>query len=328
MKEVSSLNVLIVGLGSIGLRHARNFSLLNVNSVYGFDPVDKRRSEFEAEFNSEAYSSLEQALSNQPDLTVIASPNCFHLEQAFTVVEHGCPLFIEKPLSHNLIGVPEFLEQIDNRSLFVHVGSNWKFHPAFKEMKRLIDNQTIGKVTGAQVISGWWLPDWHPWEDYRQMYSSRKELGGGIVLDSHEFDYLTWLLGPVSEVSGYISHSNSLDIETEDVAVACLKLESGVLATVHVDYIQRDYRRKYHISGDRGTIEWDYTTSMLSVYDAEKDTTEQVYVGLSDLNEMYIEQAAHILDGVLGKSEAVTSAQAAAEVLRILCTIKGEASEQ
>ena len=45
-----------------------------------------------------------------------------------------------------------------------------------------------------------WLPDWHPNSDYRREYSARWDLGGGAILDSHEFDYLTWLLGPVKDM--------------------------------------------------------------------------------------------------------------------------------
>ena len=54
------------------------------------------------------------------------------------------------------------------------------------------------------------------------MYSARKSLAGGIVFDSHEFDYVTWLLGPVNRVHGFTKKSGVLEIETEDVAVACL----------------------------------------------------------------------------------------------------------
>ncbi len=326
MKSVSPLSILIVGLGSIGMRHAKNFQTLGVDHVVGFDPTLERRQQFVQEIGSPTVSSLDEGLCSGPDLVVIASPNCFHLKQALAAARQGCHLFVEKPLSHSIEGVGELIDVVNDRALYLHVGSNWKFHPAFKVMKRIIDDGILGRITGAQVLSGWWLPDWHPWEDYRQMYSAKKNLAGGIVLDSHEFDYLTWLLGPVKNVSGYIAHSGALEIETEDVAAACMQLESGVIATVHVDYIQREYRRRYHIAGDQGTLEWDYTKGSINLFDANTEESQVLDVSGDDLNEMYVEQSRHILEGVLEGVAPITSAASALQVLKILCTIKGEES--
>ena len=316
------MKVVVAGLGSIGTRHAGNYKKLGVDKLVGCDPDKNKRNMFESETGDECVASLEEALKSRPDLVVIASPNRYHLDQALLAAKSGCHLFIEKPVSHTLNMLDDLIRLIEEQSLFAHVGSNWKFHPAFKEMKKIIDQDALGKITGAQVIAGQWLPDWHPWEDYRQMYSAKKEQAGGIVLDSHEFDYLSWLLGPVKDVTGYISHSGALEIETEDVAVACMQLESGALATVHVDYIQRDYRRRYHISGDAGTLEWDYKTGEITLYDAAKDDTKVINVAVDDLNAMYLEQSQHVLAGIKGEVSPVTSVAAAKEVLKILLAIK------
>lgn len=316
------MRVLIAGLGSIGRRHGRNFKALGVDAITGFDPNAERRAQFAQETGCAVTDNFGSALMDIPDLVVVASPNRFHMDQALAAARAGCHLFIEKPLaiSANDVNVLEAL--IEEKKLFAHVGSNWKFHPAFTTMKRLLDEGALGRVTGAQVIAGQWLPDWHPWEDYRQMYSSRRELGGGIVLDSHEFDYLTWLLGDPDKVKGMTVHSGALDIDTEDVAVACLRLKNNVLATVHVDYIQRDYRRRYHISGDQGTMEWDYTKGVIELYRAEDKSRETIAVHMENLNDMYLDQARHIWDGVQSHVRPVTSVAAARRVLDVLLKVK------
>lgn len=317
------MKILISGLGSIGLRHAKNFKKIGVDTLIGFDPSLSNRDAFNSQFNSLVVESFEEGLKYSPDLTVISSPNYYHMEQAITAAKYGCHLFIEKPLSHSTEGVEQLIKIIENKNLYVHIGSNWKFHPAFKMMKKIVDDGTLGIITGAQVLAGQWLPDWHPWEDYRQMYSAKKSLAGGIVLDSHEFDYLTWLLGPAKKLSGYCTQSDALEIETEDVAVACIHFERGTLATIHVDYIQRDYRRRYHLSGDKGTLEWDYTTNLITLYIADTKETKTIDVSLNDVNDMYIEQAKHIINGVKGNEEPVTSVYKAKSVLSLLLTVKG-----
>lgn len=315
------MKVLIVGLGSIGIRHGRNLMELGADVAVGFDPVEERREHFEEEIGGVGVSSLEEGLDRGSDLAVIASPTRFHLEQATVCAQAGCHLLIEKPLGISMEGVAELQGLTERHGLFVHLGSNFKFHPALQAMRSLVTDGVLGRVTSAQILAGQWLPEWHPWEDYRHGYSAKSELGGGIVLDTHELDYLTWLLGPALEIQGMTTQSGSLDIDTEDVACACLLLEGGILATVQVDYIQRDYRRRYHISGDAGTVEWDFSTGKLYVYRAS-DESSQILDVSEDVNEMYLRQAQHVMDGVAGHAKAVTPIEQAAKVLGLQLKLK------
>jgi predicted dehydrogenase len=322
------MKVLIVGLGSIGMRHGRNFEDLDCQIVAGVDPDQSRRERFAQTFPGRAFGDLEEALDTQPDLVVIASPSVFHVAQATTCVARGTHLLIEKPLGPAMNGVPELIHAIEESGVFAHVGSNWKFHPALLTLKRLIDEGVPGPVASAQVLAGQWLPDWHPWEDYRKGYSARVDLGGGVVLDSHEFDCITWLLGPIAELVGLVARSDALETESESVACACVRFESGALASVHVDYIQRDYRRRYLVAGPAGTVEWDYSTALITVYRAPENAgdppiRETIDVSLEDLNEMYIAQARHVIDGVHGRCPPVTSVSAAAAVLTSQLLLRG-----
>jgi predicted dehydrogenase len=296
------MKALISGLGSIGTRHAKNLVTLGVTDLIGVDPDKDRRDRFCNDLPGVTLESFVEALSQKPDLAVIASPNRFHIEQALLAADHGCHLLIEKPLGDRLEGVDQLIERVEDKQIFAHMGSNWKFHPAFQKMKDLLADGVIGTVTGAQVLSGQWLPDWHPWEDYRNGYSARKDLGGGVVLDSHEFDYVTWLLGPIDDVQGYAVRSPVLETETPNVACACLKMKSGALVTIHIDYIQRSSRRRYHLSGDEGTIEWDLKSENVSLFRAATGDTEHFETPLGDVNDMYLEQTRHVLNG-LAKSE-------------------------
>jgi len=317
------MNVLICGLGSIGMRHARNLKSLGVANLVGVDPTEERRARFLSEIGGQVQADLTGELAEASELAIIATPNRFHIDQALACAENNCHLFLEKPLGVGDKGVHELIALIEGSSLFAHVGSNWKFHPAFTRMKELLDQRSIGKVSGAQVLAGQWLPDWHPWEDYRQGYSARSDLGGGIVLDMHELDYMSWLFGNISDLKGFTAHSGSLEIDTEDVATTCLRFESGLLATLQVDYIQRSYQRRYHISGDKGTIAWDIRSNQLSFYKADEPepTIEDVS---EDINAMYVRQMQHVLDGVAGNVTPVTSVKHAAGVLNLQMRLKNE----
>lgn len=315
------MKVMLAGLGSIGTRHARTFRTLGGTIHVGMDPDAERRTRFSAEFAATAVATLAEGLALEPDLVVVGSPNRFHVEQATIAARAGRHLLIEKPLGVSMDGIPELIAAIAKAGVFAHVGSNFKFHSALRTMKRLIDERALGRVTAAQVLAGQWLPGWHPNEDYRKGYSARSDLGGGIVLDTHEFDYLVWLLGPVAHVAGFATNSGALEVQTEDVACAALHFESGVLATVQVDYIQREYRRRYHLSGDAGTMEWDFSTGKLTLYRVSTGMSEVIDVS-EDLNEMYLRQAKHVLDAIPAGLPPVTPVEHAARVLDLQLRIR------
>lgn len=310
------MNILIVGLGSIGRRHARCFRTAGAGSISGYDPSADRRAQFAEEIGGATFDSEDAAYAAKPDLAVICSPNILHPEQAIRAILHGCAVFVEKPLASDLAAADMLARAVQKRGAWLHMGSNWKFHGAFRTMKSWLGEGRIGRVTGASVIAGGWLPDWHPYEDYRRMYAARADLGGGTVLDTHELDMLTWLLGPAESLAGFTAHTGSLEIETEDVAACALRLRSGALATLLADYIQRIPRRRYHISGDAGTIEWDLQDRAVRLHLPGRPDAEVVSLP-EEINDMYVAQAAHILEALRTGAPPVTGIDQALSVLRL-----------
>src|SRR5262249_16524746 len=144
--------------------------------------------------------------------------------------------------------------------------------------------------------------DWHPSEDYRQGYSARVELGGGIVLDAiHEIDYIRWMLGDVRAVACLAGHLSALEIETEDVAAILLQFASGAVGEVHLDYVQRAYSRTCHVIGDEGTIRWDYTAGEVRWYSAGSGRWEVFPAPAGwQPNEMYVDELRHFLRCLAG----------------------------
>jgi predicted dehydrogenase len=310
---------LIVGLGSIGRRHGRNLSGLGVE-VLGVDPRQDRREAFSTEIKgARTFEKLDEGLAAGCECAVVASPNVFHLEQALTCARAGMHLFIEKPLAVSLDGVEVLTEVVEERQLTVLLGSNWKFHPGPRRMKELIDGGAIGRVLAVHAIGGQYLPDWHPWEDYRAMYSSRTALGGGVLWDSHDMDYLTWLAGPLSAVSCRTARTGTLDIETEDLACMLLAFKSGAQGTLQMDYLQRPYARRVHVTGSQGTVVWEYPEGEVRHYQVNDKMwrTYPVPEGY-ELNRMYIDEMRHFLERVAARKPTITPLSQAVHVLMAL----------
>lgn len=319
--------ILVVGCGSIGKRHIRNLKALKVGEIIVHDAKPDRCREAEEQFGIKTFSSLDEALAQKPDVALICTPTSLHISPALSAARSGCHLFIEKPLSHSLDDVHELLEIVAQKSLTTLVGCNMRFHPGIVKTKRLLESNTIGKVVCARVQAGQYLPDWHPWEDYRQGYSARESLGGGVILDGiHEIDYITWFLGEVSQVFCFSGKLSSLEIDTEDTAEILLQFRSGAIAEVHLDYIQRFYGRSCQIIGEEGTILWDFNERRVKSC-SSGSRTWQVFPDRPDydINEMYEDEMKHFVQCVEGKAKPIQDINSGKEVLEIALAAKQSA---
>src|SRR5262249_20464796 len=143
-----------------------------------------------------------------------------------------------------------------------------RFHPGLREIKTWLDSQAIGRVISAQAHWGEYLPDWHPWENYRNSYSARSELGGGVTLTlCHPFDYLRWLLGEVESVSAMTQERAGLETDVEEAVQATLRFVSGAIGNVYLDYLERPRAHWLWIVGEKGTIRWDESDGTAHLYD-------------------------------------------------------------
>jgi len=149
----------------------------------------------------------------------------------------------------------------------VMMGMCYRFHPALQRLRTRVKAGEIGRVLGGQLWVGQYLPDWHPWADYRAEYSARRALGGGVLLDCiHAFDTARWLFGEFVEVTGMLGRVSDLAIDTEDVVAAVLRRADGVLVEVHLDYLQREPANRVEIIGSEGTLRWDFHARQLHTY--------------------------------------------------------------
>ena len=228
--------VLIAGLGSIGRRHLANLQTLGVQDIVLYRTTDTPLAEAPL---LPVMTDLGKALATHPDVVLVSNPTACHLPTVKAAVQAGCHVFIEKPLSHTWEGVEELENLIQAKKPLVIMGFDLRFDPGLRKVKQVLDEGLIGRVLSVQAQVGQYLPDWHPKEDYRMGVSARRETGGGVILDLiHELDYVTWLLGPVSQVGCFADQISSLEIETEDVAAMILKFKEGMIGTIHLDYLQ------------------------------------------------------------------------------------------
>jgi len=247
--------VAVLGMGSIGYRHAVNLLALE-QTVVGFDP-DPIQGPSSSLLLGVKMAETREAALEAADAVVIASPNTNHLEDLTAAVDAGCHVFIEKPLAHKVEGVAEVLERAGVAGLVVFVGMNLRFHPDILEARDRIAKGDLGELLWARFLSASYLPDWRPWQDYRKGYTA-DPVTGGVIFDSiHEFDLAHHLLGPAEVLAATARSSESIEIPSDDVADILLEHPEGIVSSLHLDYVTKTPQRTIDIMGTEGYLKID-----------------------------------------------------------------------
>lgn len=315
MSKDNPTTVAIVGIGSAGLRHAKNFASLGC-TVVGVDSDPERLQMLDRVEGATGTRSLTEALE-QSEIAVIATPASTHLPIARHAIEANCHLLIEKPLSIDLDGVG-FLETATTSMIML--GYNLRYLPAIKKAKSLIDTSAIGQILTGSFEFGYDLRRWNPERDYRKTYSARIADGGGVLLDSiHELDLLLFLCGSAHSAIGVLEDSRALEIETEDRLGAIVTTRGGAILSVSLDYLSPKYHRCFRLIGTEGMIKWDWTTGILEFIRGEACAQ---FHWKTDVDASYIDEAKDLLECIAKNKEPDPGLRAGIESLRLALAIR------
>lgn len=319
------MRFLICGLGSVGRRHLRNLMSLGQEDIVLLRTRTGTLPDEELD-GLRVESDLEQALARwRPDAVIVANPTALHLRVAIPAAQAGCHLLIEKPVSDSMQGIESLRQAVDQGGGRVLIGFQFRFHPGLQEAKRLLAQEVIGRPLTARAEWAEYLPDWHPWEDYRHSYAARKDLGGGVVLTlCHPFDYLRWLLGDVQGVRGVTARLGDLGIDVEDAAEVILSHASGAMSSVHLDYLGRPPRHRLVINGTAGSLRWDNDDGAVHWWTPAERTWQVARPPASyGRNTMFLEEMRHFVRVASEEVPPVCDLEEGVEALRIALAARG-----
>jgi predicted dehydrogenase len=305
-----ALRFLVVGCGSIGSRHAANLVALGARHLALADlDVERARRLAERVGAAAVGGDLARLLGDvRPHAVFVCTPPSSHLAVAAAALDHGAHVFCEKPLAPDLAGVDALLAKAAARGRHLMMGMCYRYHPGPQRLRAQLGAGVIGRVLGVQMWAGHYLPDWHPWADYRREYSAQRALGGGVLLDSiHSLDTLRWVFGEPVEVMGMLGTVSDLEIDTEDVAAALVRLPEGTIVEVHVDYLQRHAESRVEVIGAEGSLV--LAGGALRWRRAGETAWTEEPVG-GAVNDMYLAELAEFLDCLeSGRAPAVDGAE-------------------
>jgi len=315
------MKFLIAGLGSVGHRHFRNLCALGETDILLYRTHKATLPDDELAVVP-VETDLHAALAHKPDAVIVSNPTALHLDVAIPAAEAGCHLLLEKPVSHSMEGVDKLREAAARTGVSVLIGFQFRFHPGLRRVKDLLAQKEIGTPVSVRAHWGEYLPNWHPWEDFRAGYAARPDLGGGVVLTlCHPLDYLRMLLGEV-EVAWSLTSHQGLGLPVEDSAEIGLRFVNGAVGSVHLDYVQRPPNHWLEIVGMEGTIHWDNADGAVKVFRASQNIWETYPAPDGfERNVMFVEQMRHFLAVMRGEQEPICSLDDGVRVLEMCLKI-------
>lgn len=286
------MKILICGLGSIGKRHANNLLYLKKKDLIffrerNFDLNDQKLKK------KKSFKSLTKALNENPDVAFICNTTSKHINTAIKCAKKGCHLFIEKPLSNNLKKLKILESIINKKKIKVMIGYNMRFHPLMIKIKKMLKNKELGSVYNIQTEWSEYLPDWHPWENYKYTYAAQKKMGGGCNLTlSHELDSMYWLFGKIKKVKNFkINKYLRGDVDTSSDFL--VEFNNNIIGYSHIDFLGKPHIRKMYISGTKKKVFFNYYKNQIKIVNRSGDI-KLIKVKFKK-NDMYLDEIKYFL---------------------------------
>lgn len=268
------MKVLVVGLGSIGQRHAR---LLAERGDLVIDVCDASTAAIERLGNigvHEVFHSFEEALKARPDAVFLCTPTSYHIAQVGVALEQGCHVFCEKPLTNSLAAGKDLLRLMQGSSLHVNVGFHLHFHKGLVALKEQIQEGLIGDIVQLDMRVGTLITLKNSVTRYQA------EQKGSLFGDyTHQFDLLYWLTGRKPEqMLIQAAERGGMELSSDpNVADILFRFADPFQAHIHLNYVQMPQRHSYEITGTKGWVYLDAENMYADIGTKENNTVQRIH---------------------------------------------------
>ncbi len=291
--------IVVVGLGSIGRRHARLLARRGDLIVEWCESDQGAVAVAHAELGLPAHvhASFEAMLTTAPEIVVIATPHACHEAQTIAALQAGAHVFCEKPMAATLEGAARMLRAAQATSRALTFGFQLHFNPGLRRLRELVQKGDLGEPLHVHCRVGSYIT----LVNSRSRYQGQME--GALLMDyTHQPDLLYWFLGEAPSgvfASGgqggqleFSSNPNFFNLNCD--------YRRPLLATIHLNYLQMPERHEYEIVGDQGWAMYDLNTGRVRV-GRRSSATETVEDYPVDRDPVYVEEHAAFLDAVAGR---------------------------
>ena len=243
---VRKINLGIIGLGFIGKVHLRNCLNIKSAKVVAAADISKRALKYAQEFGVKQLFTDYRELLKQPniDAVIISLPTYLHAPCAINAAEEGKHIFLEKPLARNLKEGKEIISAVKKHNVKLMVGYPLRYSKEFVNLKKQIENGTLGDIQTAYAVNIAAGPFFHRAErmiphPIPEWWLNRELTGGGALIDlgSHMINLTRWYFGEIVNIKALLGYRYNLDVE--DHAICFINFKSGTSAIINVGWFSQ-----------------------------------------------------------------------------------------
>lgn len=252
----SKLRVAVIGLGWMGINHARIYSEMRAADLVAVTDISQDvANSVAAKYDCTAYGNIVDMLRNERlDVASVAVPTPQHSDIAHQIIEAGVNVLIEKPIASTVAEARALIDASKANGITLGVGHVERFNPVVLGLKTVLESGEIGSLLQVSVRRIGPRPD--------------RDRGTGVFLDlaTHDVDIIRFLTG--SEVSSIASMSKNVAASRyEDLGAGLLGMSDGSQAIIIENWVSPTKIREITVTGDRGMLVADTITQDLFQFD-------------------------------------------------------------
>lgn len=268
------MNIIVIGLGSMGKRRIRLIKQYDESyQIFGVDLSQTRCEQTQLELNINTFSSIEQVCEHhQIDCAVVCTSPLSHPQLIHQCLLKNLHVFTELNLVDDYYTENIALADQNNRVLFL--SSTFLYRAEVDKIRTLVSQQKTALNYIYHI--GQYLPDWHPWESYKDFFVGNKRTNGCREILAIELPWLIKTFGDVKQFQVVKSKMSQLDIDYCDNYMIILEHHSGHKGSLVVDIVSRKATRDFKLFGEEIYLKWDGSADGLSLYNIKQQLYEKI----------------------------------------------------
>ena len=325
------MNVVVVGLGSMGRRRIRQLKKYDKNiNIYGVDINVNRRELSREEYGINVEEDLENVLVNyEINCAFVCTSPLSHSGIITQCLKGGIHVFSEL----NLV-VDEYDKNIklaNEKKLVLFLSSTMLYRKEIKEMHEMVSGSKC-KLNYSYHV-GQYLPDWHPWESYNDFFVGDKRTNGCREILAIELPWIVEVFGHIKKVDVVKDKMSSLNIDYNDNYLITLQHISGHKGFLLVDVVSRKPVRRLEVYGEDLYLTWCGSPESLLWFDIEQK--KEIKVNLYDeieqqegynqsiIENAYFDEIVSFFEEISGSNRSIYSFEKDKIVLNYIDEIEG-----
>lgn len=323
------MKVLVIGYGSMGRRRIRLLGeLLDHAEIHCVDSNSERRQQA-AQSGIRVYDSLDMALEQRFDLAFVCTSPGHHAEIILKLIEKGISVFTELNLTNDKY--EDMIREAKAKDVNIFMSSTLLYNKQIEKIGDIVKKAT--KPLNYVYHVGQYLPDWHPWESYKDFFIGKKETNGVRELYAVQLPWIVDVFGKIESVTAYSQRCTDLEIDFPDCVTAFFRHKNGHMGTFVVDVVSRKATTYLEIIGEELHIFWGGHNDDLFFYDTDSSTMQQFqgYEGVEHVDgyadniieNPYKDEIKDFLSMVADKKKPKYSLEKDGYVLSIIDKIEG-----